>query len=486
MRHIIKKTCKYLLYTALAIVVSLYIPANGQAYSASTQLLLPYEELSTEGCVYVGVRGDYINESQAVIDRINAIRWEACQEGVPNPDNPSVGLTMADYVPISWASGLERIARLRAAEATLLNEHTRPNGKSCFSISSAGDYLGSGETLAWNNSAHMTYGIEQWYDEKKDWVERNSFAVTGHYTAMIDPSNTYVGVASIVSEYGQYGNATCARFGRTLADSFKDFYDDLYDDPFHNPQADPFYSPQDDPYSNQNGDAYAAVDSTMAAGIKDCIQPIEIQASMLGAPFLGCTSSRSVKYLKEGDVINCELLMDTSALGDSGCALVLGNIRWESSDNQIATVDSYGKVKGVKAGTVTITAYSDNGYSASSKFTFSPKVSKSKEKSQNNVKNPTKAAAMKSFKVKAGKKKLTVTWKKISGIFGYQLQVSTKRNFTNARKINIKNTKTKYVVKKLKQGKKYYLRMRTYEKTNGKRIYGKWARCVKLLRREDK
>lgn len=91
-----------------------------------------------------------------------------------------------------------------------------------------------------------------------------------------------------------------------------------------------------------------------------------------------------------------------------------------------------------------------------------------------------KVAKVKKFKAKAQKKGLVLTWKKNSKVSGYQIQISTKKNFKNAKKISIKKNKTKYKIAKLKSRKKYYVRIRAYQsyKTqDGKKktAYGKWT-----------
>ena len=59
-------------------------------------------------------------------------------------------------------------------------------------------------------------------------------------------------------------------------------------------------------------------------------------------------------------------------------------------------------------------------------------------------------------KVKAGKKKLTVTWKKDKNVSGYQIKIATKKNFKGAKTYTVKSYKTyKKVIKKLKAKKKY-------------------------------
>lgn len=86
------------------------------------------------------------------------------------------------------------------------------------------------------------------------------------------------------------------------------------------------------------------------------------------------------------------------------------------------------------------------------------------------------------------KKKITVTWKKVKKAVGYQVQVSTKKNFkkvisdklTAKTKLNIKN-------KKLKSGKKYYVRVRAYatykDKNNvTKKVYSKWIKKIRKVK----
>ena len=58
----------------------------------------------------------------------------------------------------------------------------------------------------------MVPGINQWYSEKADWVKQNTSADTGHYTQMIDPDHTYIGVSTFCNEDGVYLSTTCGEF----------------------------------------------------------------------------------------------------------------------------------------------------------------------------------------------------------------------------------------------------------------------------------
>ena len=82
-------------------------------------------------------------------------------------------------------------------------------------------------------------------------------------------------------------------------------------------------------------------------------------------------------------------------------------------------------------------------------------------------------------KLKKGKKAFTVTYSKVKGVSGYQVQYSTSKKFTKktSKKITYKgNKKFTKTVKKLKGGKKYYVRVRTYKTVNGKKVYSGWSK----------
>ena len=76
--------------------------------------------------------------------------------------------------------------------------------------------------------------------------------------------------------------------------------------------------------------------------------------------------------------------------------------------------------------------------------------------------------------LKAGKKSFTVKFQKKSGITGYQLQYSTRKNFKKKTTLNLKSTTVNKTVNKLKGNKKYYVRIRTYKTVAGKKFYSKW------------
>jgi hypothetical protein len=94
------------------------------------------------------------------------------------------------------------------------------------------------------------------------------------------------------------------------------------------------------------------------------------------------------------------------------------------------------------------------------------------------VKAVSKPKSAKIKKVKAAKKAVSVEWKKVSGVKGYQVQVATDKKFKkNKKTATVKKQKTtKVTIKKLKAKKKYYVRIRTYKTVNGKKVYSSWSK----------
>ena len=124
-----------------------------------------------------------------------------------------------------------------------------------------------------------------------------------------------------------------------------------------------------------------------------------------------------------------------------------GKITYKSSNTKVATVNSKGKVKikGTGKVTISITAKETSAYKKQTK-----KVTIYAVPGKRDIK-----------KLSSGKKKLTVQWKKDNRSDGYQVQYSTDKKF----KKNVKNVvigkkqTTKQTIKKLKTGKKYYVRI---------------------------
>jgi len=80
-------------------------------------------------------------------------------------------------------------------------------------------------------------------------------------------------------------------------------------------------------------------------------------------------------------------------------------------------------------------------------------------------------------KLTAGKQRLTVKWSKHAEATGYELQYASKSSFAGARTVRIKkNTVVSATINKLKKGKTYYVRLRSYKTAGKKTYYSAWSK----------
>ena len=88
-----------------------------------------------------------------------------------------------------------------------------------------------------------------------------------------------------------------------------------------------------------------------------------------------------------------------------------------------------------------------------------------------------KPAATSITAIASASKGFRVRWKKQSvQTEGYQIQYSRNSNFSNGTAVSVRsNKKTVTTCKNLTGGRKYYVRIRTYKKTNGKTYYSAWS-----------
>ena len=93
----------------------------------------------------------------------------------------------------------------------------------------------------------------------------------------------------------------------------------------------------------------------------------------------------------------------------------------------------------------------------------------------------TTPAKTKVQKISVGKKSITAQWKKVAGVSAYQVQIATNKKFSkNKKTFKVSKKSTKVKIKKLKAKKVYYVRVRSYKKVNGKKVYSKWSTVRKV------
>ena len=404
------KSIKINTIISAVIILGLMLPCT--VSNAATVIPTDTSTAST-GCVLVGVSGSYVSDKQKALDRINAIRKEACSEGIINPSTGSP-LTMSDYVPIRWSSDLEYIAKIRAAEAGIKISHTRPNGDSCFSLTAPNGNQSWGEVLAWNSSSGMIRGINQWYEEKTDWVN-NTGAETGHYTQMIDPYHTYVGLGAFVSDDIAYGNCTAGEFSEYPGES----------EEFSEPQ-------------------------------KDIIQTVEVSKSLLGKAKI--KSASGIDEINAGGSEQYFLAYTVSS--SDATVYSLENIEWTSSDESVASVDANGLIRYLAPGEATICATSPSGESGSIKLSILPVA-------------PGKVSIK---SISAAKGKLTVKWNSVTDATGYEICYSTDKYFYNSKSVKVGGNKTSKVIKNLKKKTKYYVMLRAFNKASTGIAYSEYSK----------
>lgn len=92
-------------------------------------------------------------------------------------------------------------------------------------------------------------------------------------------------------------------------------------------------------------------------------------------------------------------------------------------------------------------------------------------------KNKPKKTKIKS--VKGKKNGFKITWKKVSGVKGYQIKYSTNKYFFESltKSKTVKKAKTtSATVKNLRKGKTYFVKVRSYKIVKGKKVYSDWSK----------
>lgn len=271
---------------------------------------------ASKGNILVGVSGEFEYVSRTkILKRINEIRKEACNKGYKNPSTGKK-LKKSDYVEMKWSSALEWIAQTRAAESTVYEGHTRPNGQSCFSTKYKNEQ-GWAEDLAWNYSGLMA-GIEQWYGEKEAWIAQDKTKVTGHYTSLINPRYKYIGI-------GCFRRTTGGWYGVA---------------------------------AQLTSDTYNGTSQNKISG--KYTQKIEVLSERLSS--IKIKGADTVKIGKQAKYSVTGIVRYPGILGGENetTASVAGTITWKSSKTSVATM-SNGKLTAKKKGTTTISAKLSNG-----------------------------------------------------------------------------------------------------------------------------
>ncbi len=395
----------------LSLLVILGLPMAKITAEAATRVLPTNVTTAGEGNALVGVEGSYATDVKEAIKLVNKYRLEACEKGYPDPRDPDRKLTKSDYVPIKWSSDLEYIARIRAAEANIYEDHTRPNGKSCFSIMTPNGVGSYAEVLAWAGST-IVNSVNMWYCEKSDWVKQTKGAITGHYTSMINPRTTHMGMANMNGVgAGEFTNAEWI--------------------------------------SNFQPES-VVLDETPLPAAKNVIQTVEVKRSDLSKKKVNIASK-----LTMGTTQNLRL---TYTYQNSKKVYDLGTYSWSCNSDKV-TLTSNGEITAKQIGKYKITFSYDGSErgSCTKTITIIPKTPKIR-------------------KVTMGKRSAKVKFKKVAGVSGYQVRyIYGSFWYPKYKTYKVSKNATTKTVKQLTSNTQYGFTIRSYKKVGKKTYYSEWA-----------
>lgn len=310
-----KQTKKFTLATISSLsLLSVGMLASNQV-SASEHIVLGRDShgsdinpnsgpFTVDGLRVVGIKGTFATpDKQAIVDRVNAIRKEAYNEGL-----------VSRYVPVKWSTSLEQASLRRAAEATMSKAHHRMTGEQLYAGVYSDNFAHLAGNLAWNRQGLMK-AIEQFYDEKQDLGK--SGAVTGHYEHMIDPRWTTVAMSAFMRPKDSERHVQYYEISQLFAENSKD----------------------SESLVGDYGDSILYTEANPSD-----IKGISLQSNL---PLKPMTSTRInlIGYFKI-EFKAYEVIIPT-------------NRDWSSSDTSVATIDRDGNITAHKSGTTTITVTSD-------------------------------------------------------------------------------------------------------------------------------
>ena len=397
--------------------------------------------------------------------------------------------------PLKMDTELQEVAMTRAAELALNFDHIRPDGTYCFTICSKlhGENIACGMTTSsdvmnrWMNSAtHKSNILDNSFKSigigcfKNGsvyyWVQNFSMYDVTLETSKTGTQNATYNVSVINEDLKMYARKT------TNSNSISFMYignEGSYIFGIKNKSTDLFYSVGDVSdyiFSSSNSDVIKMnSDGTFNAVGKGTAT---ITITLRADPSVNYTEDITVKLLDPEKVTGLKAQNHKTTSFD-----ITWDLQNETADKYEVNMYNSKKKKYENLGT----SYSNGGkvYGLQSGTTYKLQVRALRTVNGTTYTGPfsdilkttTATEKTKISKVKGAKKKLTVNWKKISKATGYQVQVATDKKFKkNKKSLTISKNKTiSKTIKKLKSKKKYFVRVRTYRKVGGKKVYSSWS-----------
>ena len=197
-------------------------------------------------------------------------------------------------------------------------------------------------------------------------------------------------------------------------------------------------------------------DSAKGAYVVKPVQGAEGTVTLTVKTYNGKSATYKITVTKTRNAIpNWTQKSKTLVVGKSFTLKNVSGMKFSSSNTSIATVSSKGKITAKKAGKATITVYNATT-SANCVVTV----------------NPKKAAISKLSST--AKKKITVKYKKLSGITGYEIwwRRSDMKWSKSRMKTRAASKSNQITINVTKSKAKFYVRVRAYRKVGGKKYYG--------------
>ncbi len=408
-----------------------------------------------------------------------------------NEERDAAGLSS-----LTMDKDLLNAAMQRAAECNIYFSHTRPSGNTCYTVSSkvSGENIACGQTSA-------SFVMNSWMNSE------------GHRENILESSFTTIGIGCFTQGdciywVQDFGTGTATTLSKP-SNSTKTFSVDLYGPDF---QALELFSLGASSTSIKTGKS-----TTLTPQVLNAQFPYDY-AELKGSSFSWSSGDTSVATVSssgkvtgksngsvkikatssEGwlsDSLKMKVKLATPSISkvsntSSGVKIKWGKVTGASGYyiyRRTGSSGSYKKIATVKKGsTVSYTNKKSGSNKVTAGKTYSYKVvaysgsSTSSKSSAGKIvyQTPGKLTSVKN----TSSKKMTVKWTKRSSVTGYQIQYATNKDFTKNKK-SVKASgakKSSKTISKLKKGKTYYVRVRTYKKVSGKTYYSAWSSAKKV------
>lgn len=345
---LVKALCSFMAMTVAFTSVSAPMSAKAENVYGEDKFPTIKTEIA-DGNALVSVKGNvYYNDSKKLVDAINALRKEACDNKYKDPANGKE-YKPEDYekIKIKWSSDMEAIAIQRAAEESIYkeNEKKRPNGKSYNTCKTSNDVASDKEIVILNTEKDeecitKVLDMKDFKDEKESWRKESNYNKASHYAELISSDNKYF------AAMGYKANGTGDN-NKTIVFEFS--------------QKDKL---------NETPKSFSGSKSVSIELKKEQINGL----SYTGDKTVNKDATKQLYVNAKVDIKT--KIKDKEYTCKQECKVIEG-AKWSTDNNKIADITSYGKLTGVGVGKAKITVKV-----CGQPFTFEVTVNKVSMKSQ--------------------------------------------------------------------------------------------------------